>query len=131
VVILYASRIRDGGFEEPLLGAFDTAFAKAGGDARQLVMDNTRDRKPLIPGLAMEFNSALNMTWLYAARTKMFRVSEDADKAQVARLGFDYTASLQDAVDKVASALPRATVNILPSGGVVLPMIPESMRIEW
>jgi nickel-dependent lactate racemase len=131
VVILYASYIKDGGFAEPLLGAFDTAFAKAGGDVKQLIVDNTRDHKPLIPGLAMDFNSALNMTMLFASRTRMFLVSEDADKAQAARLGFDYTTSLQDAIDRVAKDVPRATVNILPSGGVVLPMIPESMRIEW
>jgi hypothetical protein len=61
----------------------------------------------------------------------MFLVSPDADKAQAARLGFEYATSVQDAVDKVAKNLPRATVNILPSGGVVLPIIPESMRIEW
>ena len=131
VVILYASYIKDGGFAAPLLGAFDAAFAKAGGDARQLVMDNTRDHKPLIPGLAMDFNSALAMTLLYVSRTRMFLVSEDADKAQAARLGFEYATSVQDAIDRVAKAFPKATANILPSGGVVLPVIPESMRIEW
>ncbi len=130
VVILYADYIK-GGFAEPLLGAFDTAFAKAGGNARQLVKDNTRDNKPLIPGLAMDFNSALNMTLLYADRTKMFLVSGDADKAQAARLGFEYAASVQDAIDTVAKRLPRATVNILPSGGVVLPVVPEGMQIQW
>jgi nickel-dependent lactate racemase len=130
-VILHASYIKDGGFAEPFLGAFDTAFAQAGGDVKRLIVDNTRDHKPLIDGLAMDFNSALNMTMLFASRAKMFLVSEDADKAQAARLGFDYTTSLQDAIDRVAKDIPRATVNILPSGGVVLPMIPESMRIEW
>jgi hypothetical protein len=79
----------------------------------------------------MDFNSALNMTMLFASRAKMFLASEDADEAQAARLGFDYTTSVQDAIDRVAKAFPKATVNILPSGGVVLPIIPESMRIEW
>ncbi len=131
VVILYASYIKDGGFAAPLLSAFDTAFAEAKGDAKRLIRDLTRDHRPLIPGLAMDFNSALNMTMLFASRARMFLVSEDAGKAQAARLGFDYTTSLQDAIDTVAKALPAPTVNILPSGGVVLPIIPESMRIEW
>jgi nickel-dependent lactate racemase len=130
-VILYASYIKGGGFAEPLLGAFDTAFAKAGGDVKQLIVDNTRDHKPLIPGLAMDFNSALNMTMLFASRARMVLASEDADKAQAARLGFDYTTSVQDAIDRVAKVFPKATVNILPSGGVVLPIIPESMRVQW
>ena len=128
VVILYASYIKGGRFPAPLLEAFDTAFAKAGGDARRLITDLARDRKPLIPGLAMDFNCALNMTLLQVSRTRVFLVSGDADKAQAARIGFDYTTSVQDAVDRVAKDFPKATVNILPSGGVVLPIIPESMR---
>ena len=131
VVIFYASYIKGGRFPAPLLEAFDTGFAKAGGDARRLVTDLTRDRKPLIPGMAMDFNCALNMTLLQVSRTRVVLISGDADKAQAARMGFDYAASVQDAVDGVARDFPKATVNILPSGGVVLPIIPESMQIQW
>jgi nickel-dependent lactate racemase len=131
VVILYASQIKGGQFEAPLLEAFDTAFAMAGGDPKRLVTDHIRDNKPIIPGIPMDFNSALNMTLLYVSRNRMILVSEDSDEIQSARLGFEYANSVQGAIDKIANDIPRATVNILPLGGIVLPLVPESMRTQW
>ncbi len=131
VVMLYADRIGDGGFAAPLLEAFDTAFARAGGDKKRLVLDLVRRREPIIPGIAMDFNAALNMSLLQSTRTRVLLVSEEAGQAQAARLGLGYAASLQEAIDRTAKDLPRATVNILPSGGVVLPIIPQEMRSEW
>lgn len=131
VVILYASKIKGGGFSPVLLQTFDAIFAKAGGDTRRIVADHIREHKPIIPGIPMDFNSALNMTLLYASRTRMILVSEDADEAQAARLGFEYANSVQGAIDKVANGVPSATVNILPLGGVVLPIVPENMRTQW
>jgi nickel-dependent lactate racemase len=130
-VILYASRIEGGQFANPLLEAFDTAFTMAGGNPRRLVIDHIRDSKPIIPGIPMDFNSALNMTMLYASRTKMVLVSEDSNEVQSARLRFEHANSVQDAIDKVAKNVPSATVNILPLGGIVLPLFPESMRTQW
>jgi nickel-dependent lactate racemase len=131
VVILYASRIEGGQFAGPLLEAFDTAFTMAGGDPRRLVTDHIRNNKPIIPGIPMDFNSALNMTLLYVSRTRMVLVSEDSDEVQSARLGFEHANSVQGAIDKVANDVPSATVNILPLGGIVLPLVPESMRTKW
>jgi nickel-dependent lactate racemase len=58
VVILYASVSRVVN-SRALLEAFDTAFTMAGGDPRRLVTDHIRDNKPIIPGIPMDFNSAL------------------------------------------------------------------------
>jgi hypothetical protein len=79
----------------------------------------------------MDFNSALNMTLLYVSRNRMILVSEDSDEIQSARLGFEYANSVQVAIDKIANDIPRATVNILPLGGIVLPLVPESMWTKW
>ena len=79
----------------------------------------------------MDFNSALNMTLLYVSQTRMLLVSEDADEMQAARLGFEYASSVQEAIDRVAKDVPKATVNIMPSAGLVLPIVPESMRVQW
>ncbi len=130
-VIVYADRIKGGRFAPSLLEVFDRAYAMAAGDPRRLVMTRIRENKPIIPGIPMDFNSALNCTMLYVSRTRMFLVSEDADEAQAARLGLKYAASLQEAIDRVARDVPKATVNILPSAGYVLPLVPESMRVTW
>jgi hypothetical protein len=131
VVILYASEIKGGGFDPSLRQVFDTAFARAGSDPRQLVISHTRDHRAIVPGIPMDFNAALNMTLLYVSRNRMILVSDDADAEQAAQIGFEYTNSIQRAVEKVALDLPEATVNILPLGGIVMPIVPAHMRTKW
>ncbi len=130
-IIVLASRIKGGRFSESLLQVFDKAFAMAHGDPKRLVMTHIQENKAIIPGTPMDFNSALNCTMLYVSRNRMLLVSEDADKEQAARLGFEHAASLQEAIDAVAKDFPAATVNVLPSAAYVLPLIPESMREGW
>jgi lactate racemase len=130
-VILLASRIKGGAFAPSLLDVFDRAFAMAAGDPRKLVMDHINAKKPIMPGIPMDFNSALNCTMLYVSRNRMLLVSDDADEAQAARLGFEYASSLQEAIDRTAKEVPTAIVNILPSAGYVLPVVPDSMMESW
>ena len=130
-VIVYADRLKGGCFAPSLLDIFDRAFAMAAGNPKRLVMTHIRENKPIIPGIAMDFNSALNCTMLYVSRTRMFLVSDDADEAQAARLGFEYAPSVQAAINRVACDVPKATVNIMPSAAYVLPLVPESMRVTW
>ncbi len=131
-LLMHAGGIRGGRFPESLLEAFDTAFAAAaGGDTRRMIIDCLRDGRCVVPGAAMDFNSALNTVLLSQKRIRTILVSPDADEEQARRLGFDYVASLQKAIDLIAGERPKATVNILPSGGLVLPLLADSVRFSW
>lgn len=131
-LILYASGVEGGRYPETLLQTFDAAFAAApGGDTRQLVLDYMKESRCIAPEATMDFNSALNITLLAHMRYKTVLVSPDADEKQAARLGFDYAASLQGAIDRVAAKQSAPTVNILPSGGLVLPVLTDGLRFEW
>ena len=131
-LLLYASGIEGGKFPASLLEAFDAAFSKAAGvDRRQLVVDCLKDGRCIAPNAAMDFNSALNIALLAQNRMKILLVSPDADKKQATRLGFDYADSLQEAIERVAGDVSEATVNVLPSGGLVLPLIAGSMQFDW
>jgi nickel-dependent lactate racemase len=131
-LLMYAGGIKGGRLPESLLEAFDAAFSAAsGGDTRQLVIDCLRDGRCVVPDAPMDFNSALNTVLLAQKRLKSVLVSPDADEKQVGRLGFDYASSLQEAIDMVARDRASATVNILPSGGLVLPLLAEGVRFEW
>jgi lactate racemase len=130
-IIVLASRIKGGQFAPSLLEIFDCAFAQAAGDPKKLVMGHVREKTAIVPEVPMDFNSALNCTLLYVSRNRMLLVSNDADEAQAAKLGFEYAVSLQEAIDVVARDLPRATVNILPAAGYVLPLVPDNMRQSW
>jgi nickel-dependent lactate racemase len=123
IVILYAKTIR-GGFPEAFLKAFDTAFALAQGNTKELVLDSCKGGKPIIPTAPMDFNAALNLTLLNLSNVgKIILVTKDVDAQQAARLGFDYSDDLEKALEMVSREVPKATVNILPAGGFVIPLV--------
>jgi nickel-dependent lactate racemase len=130
-VILFASGIQGGRLPEPFLQSFDTAFAMCGKDGKQLVLDCLRDKTVILPDAPMDFNAALDITLLYLSRVNVVLVSKDADEEQAARLGFGFSDSLDDAIAKVSKDIPDATVNILPSGGLVIPLVNEGMIFKW
>ncbi len=130
-VILFASAIRGGRVPEPFLKSFDTAFAICEKNAKQLVLDCLRERSVIVPDAPMDFNCAMDITLLYLSRVNVILVSKDADEEQAARLGFSFAHSLDQAITKVSKDLPEATVNILPSGGLIIPVVSEAMIFEW
>ena len=121
-IIHYASRIEGGGFPEPLLKAFDAAYAIAEGDPKALVLRYLREGKLVVPEAPMDFNCALDTTLLNLSRVRATLVARDADEAQASRLGFRYAPTLEEAIAEVAAEQPKATVNILPSGGLTIPI---------
>jgi hypothetical protein len=96
-----------------------------------LVLNYLHDGKLILPDGAIDFNSALNTTLLYLSRVKVILVSKVADQKQAARLGFGYSRSLDEAIAQVSSHIPKATVNILPAGGLVLPLMAKEMSFDW
>ena len=85
----------------------------------------------IVPDAPMDFNCALDITLLYLSRVNVVLVSKDADEEQAARLGFGFSKSLDEAIATVSKGIPDATVNILPSGGLVIPVVNEEMIFEW
>lgn len=128
IVILYAGTIR--GMSEPFLEAFDIAFANSRGDTKRLVLDSLREGKTIIPDAPMDFIGALNTTLLYLSRVKAIMVSKDTDAKQAARMGFSYFSDLDRAIEMVSRDFPKATVNILPAGGLVIPVVKESITFD-
>jgi len=131
VVIIFAPHIRGGRFPASLLDVFSGAHSRANGDTRGLVFDFLSRGELLIPDATMDFNSALNTVLLFLSRVKVLLVSKDADEQQAAQLGFAYAGSLDDAIAAVSRSLPDATVNILPLGGLVLPLVAEEMKFTY
>ncbi|MEJ2725380.1 MAG: nickel-dependent lactate racemase [Deltaproteobacteria bacterium] len=130
-VILYASAIRGGRLPEPLLESFDKAFSLCGKDCKQLVLDSLRHKTVIVPDAPMDFNCALDHTLLLMSRINVVLVAKDADEGQAARLGFSFADSLDEAIAKVSKDIPDATVNILPSGGLIIPVVNKEMAFEW
>jgi lactate racemase len=130
-VILYADELLGGCYPESMLKAFGKALALADGDPRGLVFDYLSRGDLIAPEAPMDVNSAINTTLLFLSRVSVILVSKDADVEQAGQLGFDYAPSIDEAVARVARELPVATVNVLPAGGLVLPLLAESMKYQY
>ena len=120
-VILYVERIGGGRFPEGFLKAFDSAYLSGYKDMKELVRTSMREGRLVAPEAAMDFNSALNLALIHLNRVKAILVCGDADESTAGRLGFLYAGSLSSAVEMVEKKLRVATVNILPSGGLIVP----------
>ncbi len=56
---------------------------------------------------------------------KVIHVTEGLSPEQVRMMKFDYSPDLQEAIDRLASQMPRADVAIFPSGGNIIPEIKQ------
>lgn len=130
-VILYADYIAGGRFPDSMLEAFGRALSLAQGDPRGLARDYMGRGELIAPQAPMDVNSAINNTLHYLSRARVVLVSKDADARQSACLGFEYADSLEEAVARVSREIPEAAVNILPAGGLVLPLVAEDMKFEY
>lgn len=130
-VILYVDELEQRCYPETMRAGFSKALALAKGDPRGLVFDYLGRGELIAPEAPMDNNSAINTTLLFLSRVKVLLVSKDSDAEQAAQLGFEYAATLDEATARVAAEKPVATVNILPAGGLLLPLLAEDMKFEY
>ncbi len=130
-VILYVDELLGGCYPASMLQAFGKALTLAQGDPKGLVFDYLSRGELIAPEAAMDVNSAINTTLLFLSRVNVLLVSKDADTEQAAKLGFDHAVSLDEAIARVSKGLPEATVNVLPAGGLVFPLLAEDMKFEY
>ncbi len=95
-----------------------------------MAVDYLKQGKLVVPNAPMDFNCAIYLTLLYLSRVKVILVSKDANKEQTARLGFEYAATLEEAVGMLAQRIPEAQINILPSGGLIVPRVEKDLIFE-
>jgi nickel-dependent lactate racemase len=75
---------------------------------------------------APEFNMSLAMALLAQDKFKIIFVSEDVPREHVERLGFLFAADMDQAFALSEAFFPNPEVHIVPSGGVILPVLQKS-----
>jgi len=128
--VILAANVRGGKFPDLLVQAFDRVFDLAKGNPKRLVLEYIRDGKVFVPEASMDFNCALDMTLLLLSRVKAILVSQEVGQHEAARLGFGHAHSLEEAIQEVLRDVPSGDVNILPAGGLVIPVMKEEMRFQ-
>jgi lactate racemase len=129
-IIMVAPSIRGGRLPEPLLEAFDAIWGQFHCDAAKGAIECIKEGKLIIPGGPLDFNAAAYLNLLLLDRVHVTLVSPDVTREQAARLGFDYAPTIERAIESVVAVAPHATVNILPSGGMVVPLVDDVFAFE-
>jgi len=100
--------------------AFRSRF---GGNLRGAVLDHFQRNCPIIADAAPELNMSLAQAMLALNDFQIVLVTADIPADQVARLGFRHAPNMAAAQEMIARSHPHPTVNIVPSGGVILPVL--------
>lgn len=112
-------------FAEEYLSACE-AFRKLHGDhLHQAVFSRFDHNQLILEDSAPELNMSMAQALLAQDDFQVILVSEDIEADQVKRIGFDYAPTLEEAFVKATEYCAKPSVNIVPSGGVILPIVGE------
>jgi lactate racemase len=120
----------------PLPGPFLDNVAKVRGDggdkAEARIRERLSKRESLIEGggsFGVDFNLALLLIFFASRRFRVVFVADQQQRAASEQMGFNFTPDLASAIADEAVRRPDATVNVIPAGGYVFPVIDEPMRL--
>jgi nickel-dependent lactate racemase len=103
------------------------AFRAAhGGRLREKVLEQFAANRPIMPGAPPELNMSMAQVMLAQNDHEVVLVTKDIAQNQVERLGFGYAEDIEAAIAICEKRYTNPTVNIVPSGGVILPIVSES-----
>jgi nickel-dependent lactate racemase len=120
-IILHAEC--DGTLPEPFIESFERFHADYENDLMQGVRHHFKEGRLIMAGGAIDYNMALAMTLALMDRFHILLVSEDISKEQSEKMGFVYARDLAEAFDLAGGFCARPDVHVIPSGGVILPVL--------
>jgi nickel-dependent lactate racemase len=112
-----------GDLPDSFVESFDRFHREHGHDLLGGVLDHFRKNRLIMEGGAIDFNMALAMTLAVQHRFRTILVSKDISRDQGEKMGFTYARDLEEAFDLGSAICPRPNVHIIPSGGVILPVV--------
>lgn len=99
-------------------------FRKAHGNRlAETLLNAFADNRPVIENAPPELNMSLAQVMLALNDYKVIMVTRDMNEESVKRLGFIYADNIENAIHKSAEFLTNPTVHVVPSGGVILPVV--------
>ncbi|UCF84596.1 MAG: nickel-dependent lactate racemase [Desulfobacteraceae bacterium] len=114
----------EGHLPDAFVDSFERFHSKYSDNLMGGVLDHFESNRLIMEGGAIDFNMALGMTLATQHRFKIILVSKDISQESGEKMGFMYAADLEQAFDLSAHICPpNPEVHIIPSGGVILPVI--------
>jgi len=94
-----------------------------GGGLESWVNDCFSANRTLFPGAPPEINMSLARALRTQERCKVILVNNRIPKTQVRKLGFQRARDLREAFESVQAAFSSPDVNVIPSGGMIIPLL--------
>ena len=100
------------------------SFRKRHGDRlREGVLNLFGNNQRIVEDLAPEFNMSMAQALLAQNDFRVILVTEDIPTEEVRRIGFHFAEDPDEAFRMAEDACPNPEVHVVPSGGVILPVI--------
>lgn len=94
-----------------------------GSSLRHAVLDHFANNRPILTDSSPELNMSLAQVLLALNDFNVILVTRDMGRKDVERLGFSFAENMEQAIEIAATHRQRPRVNIVPSGGVILPLV--------
>jgi lactate racemase len=116
----------------PLPELFLDSFTKirecGGAEAEARIKEKLLCVEPIIEG-PMDFNMALILIFFASRKFRVVLIADKILQEAAGRMGFEYASDLSVAIEKERWRRKTATVNLIPAGGYVFPMVKEEFRL--
>ncbi len=113
-----------GNLPEAFIAAFERFHARYKNQLLKGVLEHFNRKRLIMPEGAIDFNMALAMTLAVQDKFKTILLSEDIPRETAQRMGFHFAENLKEAFAISARFCPQPEVQVVPSGGVILPELP-------
>lgn len=112
-----------GDLPEAFVNCFEKFHSKYGEDLYGAVLEHFQNGRLIMEDGAVDLNMALAMALSAQHHYKIILVSQDIPREVAERMGFLYADELEKAFEMSQRICPDPEVNIIPSGGVILPIL--------
>ena len=97
------------------------------GNIRESIFELFDKNQRLLDGSSPEYNMSMTQALLGQDRFNVILVTKEIPRESVEALGFLYAEDMEQAFSMSAAFNPKPEVHIIPSGGVILPMLQDEL----
>jgi nickel-dependent lactate racemase len=115
-----------GNLPDPFIQAFQTFHEEFESNLMEGVLHHFRNKVLIMKGGAIDFNMALGMTLAAQHRFRIILVTRDIPREKGEMMGFLFAETLPEAFEHASRFFPAPQVHVIPSGGVILPVLQEA-----
>ena len=112
-----------GNLPEAFVNSFEKFHSQYGGNLLKGVLGHFNDRRLIMAEGAVDFNMALGLTLAVQDKFKIILVSKDIEREKVEKMGFIFAEDLTEAFKISENIHPHPDVHVIPSGGIILPLV--------